>query len=160
MLTITFEDGREYGIPAGDDIAAVHRELELLDATDLADRIKGRHGDLRIGRGNAPRLVRALDHLRNAHPQQFDDVELNEQHRPLFEARDQLLTRYPTAPLTYRLRSWELDGNDAIFWSYSGPYEEGDRLVTPGGHAWRVLEAVREATKIDNGVLVVESWRQ
>lgn len=47
-----------------------------------------------------------------------------------------------------------------IFWRYTGPYNAGDRLVTGEGSVWRVSEVVREATPVEDGVPVVESWRE
>ena len=157
---LVFEAGGDAEL-AADDAPAVIRELDALGFRELATAITQRERGLvtegvPIGPDNARQIARALDHLRNAEPRGEEDPGA---HRALHDARDRVLMRFPMAPLTYRLRSWELDGKDGMFWSYTGEYGEGDRIVTADGRAWRVTEVVQEATKVDDGVLVIEGWR-
>jgi hypothetical protein len=93
-------------------------------------------------------VLRALDHLRNR----------GATSRGLDSARNSLLVQLSIPPLSYRLRSWHFDWTeqDQRFWSYTGPYNVGDRLIVGGGIELRVFSVELEASSCEPGVLVVE----
>lgn len=93
-------------------------------------------------------VARALDHLHNQGASSKD----------ILAARNNLLKQLHITPRNYRLRSWHLswEEQDQTFWSYTGPYKKGDRLVNGVGNALRVFSVEHEATGIEPGVLAVE----
>jgi hypothetical protein len=97
--------------------------------------------------------ARAFDHLRNAGSGRTGEG--------IISARDSLLGQLGIAPLTYRMRSWQFnwEEQDQTFWSYTGVYEQGDRLVNGKGEAFTVKTVERQATPYEDGVLVVERMR-
>jgi hypothetical protein len=64
------------------------------------------------------------------------------------------------SPLRYRLRSWEFAGEDRTFWSYTGVYNDGDRIVAAPGETLTVLKVEQQATPVEDGVLLVERERK
>ena len=133
-----------------DEAQAITAELDALDA---ADAIRGPTPDrhtLTVTDRNAAIIVRALDHIRNAH----------RSHRATHDARDSLLRYLALSPLTYKLRSWEFSGDEErTFWSYSGTYEENDRIVEGQSRVYEVIRVERQATPLEHGVLLVQSSR-
>lgn len=156
-LSIVFEDGGDAEL-AGDPLRMLADEVGALGFEDLANEVWERakkHANFQVDEESLPRIARALDHLRNAAPAEFESVP-----RPhaddLIAARNECLVRLGISPLTYRLRSWEFGGEDRTFWSYTGSYEKGDRLVDGSGEPMTVLSVELQATPIEDGVLVVE----
>jgi hypothetical protein len=148
MITIRLPDGYEYEIADPDEAADLEREMDNLG---LGDALHGNHPtrlNVDVTDENYERLARALDHVRNA-GNSGPDIDA---------VRDAILTRLRMPPLTYALRSWEFDGEDVLFWSYTGRYEESDRVVLRGGDSYRVVNVAQPATPARDGVLVVESW--
>jgi hypothetical protein len=138
-------------IEVTDDAAtAIRAEVEALGAVAA---IRGSAPDgqtLEIKDGNVVVIVRALDHVRNSHGS----------HRATDEARDSLLRYVALSPLTYRLRSWEFPaGEERTFWSYTGAYEENDRIVEAQANVYDVVRVERPATPLEHGVLLVQSSR-
>ena len=133
-----------------DEATAITAEVEALGALDA---IRGSAPDsqiLEVDDDNVSVIVRALDHVRNAHGS----------HRGTDEARDSLLRYVAHSPLTYRLRSWEFPGGEErTFWSYTGTYEESDRIVEAQANVYDVIRVERQATPLDEGVLLVQSSR-
>jgi hypothetical protein len=129
------------------DVSALSDELRALGA-DLLDIRRGSDSpQTRIVGVEARVMMRALDHLRNA----------DKSSKDLIRERDHLLAMLQIPPLTYRLRSWEFPAKnqDKAFWSYTGTYGKDDRLVTFGGHEFKVFSVEREATTTDDGLLIV-----
>lgn len=94
-------------------------------AIALVDRISigGQRIDMeRLVWGQFWALLRALDHVRNA----------GQLSREAQRVRDALAA----TGITYRLE--DPTGTQGVFFSYSGPYEEGDRLVAMSKAAFRV----------------------
>lgn len=107
---------------------------------------------LRVDEAGLPRLARALDHLRNANPDDFDSPDtVGPATRALSAARDGCRHRLDTKPIFYLVRR---QGVDHVFWSYSGPNAAGDRLVYYSGEAHTVLAVAPDERHFD-GVLVV-----
>jgi hypothetical protein len=161
-LSIAFADGREVEL-SGEDPQAVSDELGALGYEDLAEEAfdgAKRRASIRVDEGTLPRFAPALDHLRTATPADFESVPGPQHVDDPIAARDACLIRLGASPLTYRLRSWEFGGEDRTFWSYTGTYAEGDRLVDNSGDALTVLSVERQATPIDDGVLVLERERR
>ena len=134
-----------------DEATAISAEVDALGAVDA---IRGSAPDgetLEVNDGNVVVIVRALDHVRNSHgSQQATD-----------EARDSLLRYVALSPLSYRLRSWEFKGGEErTFWSYSGAYEENDRIVEAQANVYDVVRVERLATPLEHGVLLVQSSRE
>ena len=154
----------EIEIEARDDVMALAEELAALgdeESAMQADRgYQKPHAHLEITDVNARSVARALDHLRNQHRVPFEEIETAPSHRHLNDARDALLTRLGMSPLTYRLRSWEFGGKDETFWSYTGQYEAGDRMVAAPDEVFTVVSVEKPATPVDDGVLVVERLRR
>ena len=124
-----------------------------LDALGAADAIQGPAPDrltLTVTNENATVILRALDHVRNA----------GNSHRATQDARDSLLRYLALSPLTYKLRSWEFGGGEErAFWSYTGTYEETDRIVDGQGRVYEVIRVERQATPLKDGVLLVQTVR-
>ena len=124
-----------------------------LDALGAADAVKGPAPDrltLTVTNENATVILRALDHVRNA----------GNSHRATQDARDSLLRYLALSPLTYKLRSWEFGGGEErAFWSYTGTYEESDRIVDGQGRVYEVIRVERQATPLKDGVLLVQTVR-
>ena len=133
-----------------DEAQAVTAEIDALGA---AGAIHGPGADdhtLAVTDRNAAVVVRALDHVRNAH----------RSHRATDEARESLLRYLALSPLTYKLRSWEFGGDEELtFWSYSGTYEEHDRIVEGQARVYEVIRVERQATPLEHGVLLVQTSR-
>jgi hypothetical protein len=133
-----------------DEATAISAEVDALGA---ADALRGPAPDgqtLEVNDGNVVLIVRALDHVRNSHGS----------HRATDEARDSLLRYVALSPLAYRLRSWEFeDGEERTFWSYTGEYEENDRIVEAQAKVYDVVRVERQATPLEHGVLLVQSSR-
>jgi hypothetical protein len=149
MITIKLPDGDEYEITNTEEAADLEREL---DALGMSDALRGNHPirvQLEVNEGNYERVARALDHLRNA----------GNAGPETHAVREAVLARLKISPLTYALRSWEFDGEDLTFWSYTGQYSEADRIVHRG-EVLRVVKVAQQATPARDGVLIVESWSQ
>ncbi len=133
-----------------EEATAIRAEVDALGAVDA---IRGSASDgqtLEVNEGNVVVVVRALDHVRNSHGS----------HRATDEARDSLLRYVALSPLAYRLRSWEFQGGEEhTFWSYTGTYEENDRIVVAQAKAYDVVRVERQATPLEHGVLLVQSSR-
>ena len=50
-------------------------------------------------------------------------------------------------------------GEERTFWSYTGTYEESDRIVEAQANVYDVIRVERQATPLDEGVLLVQSSR-
>jgi len=62
--------------------------------------------------------------------------------------------------LTYKLQSWEFQrGEERTFWSYTGTYEESDRIVEGQANVYEVIRVERQATPLEHGVLLVQTIR-
>ncbi len=133
-----------------DEATAISAEIDALGAVDA---IRGSAPDgqtLEVDDGNVVVIVRALDHVRNSHGS----------HSATDEARDSLLRYVALSPLAYRLRSWEFQGGEEqVFWSYTGTYEENDRIVVAQAKVYDVVRVERQATPLEHGVLLVQSSR-
>lgn len=140
---------------------ALFREAERLGAYRLIEAMRvierTRFGTIKVTHELAWELSRALDHLSNT--ERGAPTGPTDKPRQFVAAREALLERLAVAPLTYRLRSWQLGERELTFWSYTGEYRDGDRLVAADGSAWRVTEVARQATPAEDGVLIVEAWR-
>jgi hypothetical protein len=81
--------------------------------------------------------------------------------REFHHEREGWIVNLGEAPLTYRLRSWQFtwQEQDQTFWSYTGAYVKGDRLVNGVGDAFTVFSVEQEATRMEPGLLLVERWR-
>ena len=133
-----------------DDADAVIAELDALGAAEAIQRPAPDLLTLTVTNDNATVILRALDHLRNA----------GNSHRATQDARDSLLRYLALSPLTYKLRSWEFGGGEErAFWSYTGTYEETDRIVDGQGRAYEVIRVERQATPLKDGVLLVQTLR-
>jgi hypothetical protein len=133
-----------------DEAAAITAEVEALGAVDAIRGSAPEGQILEVNDGNAVVILRALDHVRNAHGSQ----------RATGEARDSLLRYAALSPLAYTLRSWEFKGGEErTFWSFTGSYEEGDRIVEGNAKAYEVVRVERPATPLEQGVLLVQSSR-
>jgi hypothetical protein len=133
-----------------DDANAVIAELAALGAADAIQRSAPDRLTLTVTDENATVISRALDHVRNA----------GNSHRATQDARDSLLRYLALSPLTYKLRSWEFaGGEERAFWSYTGTYEETDRIVDGQGRVYEVIRVERQATPLEDGVLVVQTFR-
>lgn len=136
-------------------IAVTHDEAEALaaevDALGVSDAIDARNGDvLKVTSENAATIARALDHLRNS----------GQSESATEGARDSLLRFVACSPLSYRLRSWEFEsGQERAFWSYTGPYEQQDRIVERQGSAYEVVRVERQASALEHGILLVQTSR-
>lgn len=129
---------------------AVIAELDALGAADAVERSAPDRLTLTVTNENAPVILRALDHVRNA----------GNSHRATQDARDSLLRYLALSPLTYKLRSWEFGGGEErAFWSYTGTYEETDRIVDAQGRVYEVIRVERQATPLKDGVLLVQTVR-
>ena len=133
-----------------DDAEAIAAEVAALGA---ADAIQGPAPDgltLTVTEENATVILRALDHVRNA----------GNSHRATDDVRDSLLRYLALSPLTYKLRSWEFGGGEErTFWSYTGTYQETDRIVDGQGRVYEVIRVERQATPLEEGVLLVQTSR-
>ena len=133
-----------------DEATAINAEVDALGVGDAIRESAGDGQTLVVDDGNVGVIVRALDHVRNglgASP-------------GTDEARDSLLRYVALSPLTYRLRSWEFQaGEERTFWSYTGAYEENDRIVVSQSSVFDVVRVEREATPLEHGVLLVQSSR-
>jgi hypothetical protein len=133
-----------------DEATAISAEVDALGAVDA---IRGSAPDgqtLVVDDENVVVIVRALDHVRNAHGS----------YTATDEARDSLLRYAALSPLAYRLRSWEFqDGEERTFWSYTGSYEANDRIVEAQAKVYDVVRVERQATPLEHGVLLVQSSR-
>ena len=100
-------------------------------------------------------LARALDHCRNALLAAPEEHEMPVQW-PLFGFRNAVIDVDPLSqPRTYHLAA--LDGKPRrFFFSFTGDYGTGDRLVYTAREAFRVL-AVEPASGSD-GRLICETW--
>lgn len=92
-------------------------------------------------------LARALDHVRNAHGLDHEGSRLR---APFVLAIE---------PRTYGVRSLTGSGAPHQTWSYTGPYDAGDRIVLTDGSEWRVVE-VEEAPHGPHSTLVVDEYRR
>jgi hypothetical protein len=129
---------------------AVIAELDALGAADAVERSAPDRLTLTVTNENATVILRALDHVRNA----------GNSHRATQDARDSLLRYLALSPLTYKLRSWEFGGGEErAFWSYTGTYEETDRIVDAQGRVYEVIRVERQATPLKDGVLLVQTVR-
>lgn len=129
---------------------AVIAELDALGAADAVQRSAPDRLTLTVTNENATVILRALDHVRNA----------GNSHRATQDARDSLLRYLALSPLTYKLRSWEFGGGEErAFWSYTGTYEESDRIVDGQGRVYEVIRVERQATPLKDGVLLVQTVR-
>lgn len=143
-VTFQFDDGREYRLETS-EAKALYNELRAMgrpDDEEIAARIRtassGDASEVIPLRGNrreddatAASLARALDHVVNLQPQNWDDP------RPQFtrdwnDLRARLVTGF--TPMTYDVVSWV--DRPGVFFTYTGFYEEGDRVVTRDGRAW------------------------
>ena len=144
-------DGHSESVNA-DDMERVVAEIALCGHTDLSSEIFGMvhavQAEIQITEDTEAIFARALDHLRN----------LGAPGDELIRFRDCLLAQIGLLPLTYRLRSFEFDDEELGFWSYSGAYVEGDRLVRPGAEEYVVVTVGQQATPTDDGVLGVRKW--
>ena len=133
-----------------DEATAISAEVAALGAVDA---IRGSASDgqtLEVNDGNVLVIVRALDHVRHFHGS----------HRATDEARDSLLRYVALSPLTYSLRSWEFPGGEErTFRSYTGSYEENDRIVEAQANVYDVVRVERQATPLEHGVLLLRSSR-
>ena len=138
-------------IEVTDDAAdALIAELDALGARDALRRPAPDRLTLTVTNENATLVLRALDHVRNA----------GNSYRATQDARDSLLRYLALSPLTYKLRSWEFGGGEErAFWSYTGTYEEADRIVDGQGRVYEVIRVERQATPIEDGVLLVQTVR-
>jgi len=132
------------------EASAISAEVDALGASDA---IRGAPPDgqiLEVTEGNVAVISRALDHVRNA----------GGSDGAIEEARDSLLRYVGFSPLTYKLRSWEFQGGEErTFWSYTGTYEENDRLVEAQAKVYEVVRVERPATPLEHGILLVQSSR-
>ncbi len=129
---------------------AVIAELDALGAGDAIQRSAPDRLTLTVTNENATVILRALDHVRNA----------GNSHRATQDARDSLLRYLALSPLAYKLRSWEFGGGEErAFWSYTGTYEETDRIVDGQGRVYEVIRVERQATPLKDGVLLVQTVR-
>ena len=133
-----------------DEARAISAEVKALGAVDA---ILGSAPDgpvLQVNDGNVAVIVRAFDHVRNSHGSMSGADE----------ARDSLLRYVALSPLAYKLRSWEFEGGEErTFWSYTGLYEENDRIVVAQKNVYDVVRVERQATPLEPGVLLVQSSR-
>jgi hypothetical protein len=154
-------------ISAGDardrGLARELRALEMLPAEALAVRIEealeSEERVLDVDDALAlEQLARALDHRRNAAGSAIGTPD-EERSFPRAHAdlRDHLIGRLGFRPITYRLSGW--DQPPAEFWSYTGVYSDGDRIVTGDGRAWRAV-TVSEGERGQPGSIDVEPWRR
>jgi hypothetical protein len=133
-------------LSAENEVEALGEELRALGANPLIQQ--GSSSDIvHLVETDLQMVARALDHLRNRGGTSPE----------IHSARDRLLMQLQIPPLTYRLRSWQFDwkDQDKAFWSYTGPYAKGDRLVTFGGHEFTVFDVLQEATNTQDGALIV-----
>ena len=134
-----------------EDADAIIAEVDALGATDAIGGPAPDRRTLTVTNENAAVIVRALDHVRNA----------GHSHRAAQDARDSLLRYLALSPLGYRLRSWEFGGGEErAFWSYTGTYEETDRIVDGQGRLYEVIRVERQATPLEDGVLLVQTPSQ
>ena len=121
---------------------AVERELALLvregatyDAAGALERLGQTGADAVVDVADWPladvhALARALDHLRNLEHRDHTPVP-----RPsaLHELRDRLIDAFELEDLTYELvltvRAEDEDDQERVLFSFTGPYEPGDRVV-------------------------------
>ncbi len=171
MLTITFPDGWKSGDVPESDAQLLWAELQAMGVAPVSfDPTYPATGGTATGQivqvtdENSRDLARALDHVRNATgPESLAEFEqMIGRNLALLGVRDRLLDQLNFSPLTYRLRSWFLAGEGVTFFSYTGLYEAGDRLVRSGGEdgALRVTEVAKKPTPAKDGVLVVEHWER
>ena len=100
-------------------------------------------------------VSRALECLWNGATDHFDSPDhTGPAIRPLSVAQHEFHDRLGEPPRFYRMRLPE--EADYVFWSYSGPYREGDRLVYHFGEEYRVIAVAPSEDDIFDEVLVVE----
>jgi hypothetical protein len=163
MVTLRFPDGQEDRLSAPDAVNRLIHELELIGAQDVGQQLAvcrgSKTGVFMVADENARPLARALDHLRNLEPEMWGaGFTQDEAAEELRHIRDHLLDRLDPPPLTYHLQSWQFGGKERTFFSYSGQYEKGDRLVAGSDEAFHVVDVRKQATQNDDGVLFVELW--
>jgi hypothetical protein len=150
VVTILTQDRREFEVTP-EEGRALSDELDALGAGDqMVDTREG--ATLVVTSENVRTTARALDHLRNR----------GDMSREANEARDALLRALRIAPIEYRLRSWQFDAGeqDKTFWSYTGTYQPGDRLITGAGEVLEVASVEHEASPLEPGVLAVDRLRR
>lgn len=166
LVTFQFEDGTEYDLRDPGPRAVVG-ELERMGspaAVALAGEVK-RAGS---GKGSAIvkpgvavdrflALLRALDHIKNGAKEQ-PGGEAMDTIRRLLDLRHTLYMRLDRPLVSYELTT--LKSGWGTFASYSGPYEVGDRLVTPpDGSEWKITLA-KQPTGSDRGQLAAALWHR
>lgn len=143
----------EIAVP-DDQVEPVRRELAALDATPLGsgarallERLERRERiDMQtIAFAEFWALLRALDHVRNAHELGRDGQRL----------RDALVA----GSIPYRLRPFG-GGQDLGFTSYAGTYLPADRLVRSPGEVYRVVDTIVDEDDPEPTVLVIDEWRE
>jgi hypothetical protein len=150
VVTILTQDRREFEVTP-EEGRALSDELDALGAGDqMVDTREG--ATLVVTSENVRTTARALDHLRNR----------GDMSREANDARDALLRALRIAPIEYRLRSWQFDAGeqDKTFWSYTGTYQPGDRLITGAGEVLEVASVEHEASPLEPGVLAVDRLRR
>lgn len=148
--------------PDAKSSSKVIEELRLLDAGDLAEaiteRVRGGVSEIVDVSTEWPKLLRALDHVRNAEPPGWETGELTDESVSMwFEVRDWLFGIFDMGSDLYEVIPLKGEARFG-FCSYSGGYGVGDRLVQPAEGAWRVVEVRSQALgpSRDGGVLVAE----
>jgi hypothetical protein len=133
-----------------EEATAIAAEVVALGVRDAIRESPSDCATLAVSDANAARVLRALDHVRNSHgPRPATD-----------DARDSLLRYIAPSPLSYQLRSWEFAaGEERTFWSYTGVYEENDRIVDAPATVYDVVRVERQASPLEHGVLLVRTNR-
>ncbi len=131
------------------EATAIAAEVDALGATGAIRETTPDGQTLEVIDGNVAVIVRALDHVRNA----------GGSDGAIEEAGDSLLRYVGFSPLTYKLRSWEFQrGEERTFWSYTGTYEESDRIVEGQANVYEVIR-VERGNPAEHGVLLVQTIR-
>ena len=133
-----------------EEATAIAAEVVALGVNDAIRESPADGATLEVSDANATRILRALDHVRNSHGS----------HAATDDARDSLLRYVAPSPMTYQLRSWEFNaGEERTFWSYTGLYDENDRIVDAPATVYEVVRVERQATPLEPGILLVRTSR-